>query len=93
MATYGTGDEVVPDSVIFGNFAVDRETLITNVDPGPGVINYRQFDVDRSDLAQIMELAVDAGILQQPIEIDAFADTRSRASKGAGYSMPKGVQL
>ncbi|MBI9086085.1 MAG: ABC transporter substrate-binding protein [Desulfobacterales bacterium] len=38
------------------------------------VINYRHLNVDKAGLRQIMDLAVEGGIIKEPIDIDAFAD-------------------
>jgi len=38
------------------------------------VINYRHLNVDKAGLRQIMDLAVEGGIIRRPIDIDAFAD-------------------
>ncbi|MBF0157873.1 MAG: ABC transporter substrate-binding protein [Magnetococcales bacterium] len=46
------------------------QSLRTDID----AINYRHLDTDRPGLQMIMELAVEAGILQQPIDLDAFTD-------------------
>ncbi len=40
-----------------------------------GVINYSNLNVDKGGLKQIMDLAVEAGILKRAIDIEAFSDT------------------
>ena len=39
------------------------------------VINYANLNVDKAGLRHIMQLAVEAKILKQPVDLDAFADT------------------
>jgi len=53
-----------------------REAIIASLDPHLQVINYQHLNVDKTGLKQIMNLAVESGILQAPIDIEAFADTR-----------------
>ncbi len=53
-----------------------RAAIIASLDPELQVINYEYLNVDKAGLRQIMELAVEAGIIKQAIDIDAFADTR-----------------
>ncbi len=40
------------------------------------VINYQYLNVDKSRLQQIMDLTIEAGFLQAPINIDEFTDER-----------------
>jgi len=51
-----------------------REAIIASLDPKLRVINYQHLNVDKAGLQQIMDLAVEGGILKQAINIDAFAD-------------------
>ena len=53
-----------------------REAIIASLDPHLRVINYEHLNVDKTGLKQIMDLAVEGGILQAPIDLEAFADTR-----------------
>ncbi len=53
-----------------------RKAIIASLDPELGVINYQHLNVDKPGLRQIMDLAVEGGILQAPVDIDVFADTR-----------------
>jgi len=53
-----------------------REAIIASLNPGLRVINYQHLNIDKGGLKQIMDLAVEGGILKQPVDIDAFADTR-----------------
>ena len=39
-----------------------------------GVINYSNLNIDKAGLKQIMDLSVEAGIIKQGIDIDAFAN-------------------
>jgi len=57
-----------------------REAIIASLDPSLQVINYRHLGVDKAGLKQIMDLAIEGGILKNPIDIDAFADLRFNPS-------------
>ncbi|MCP4409213.1 MAG: ABC transporter substrate-binding protein [Gammaproteobacteria bacterium] len=73
--------------------AHSREAIIASLNPQLRVINYQHLNVDKPGLKQIMDLAVEGGILQQSVDIDAFADTRFGspggepwlANTGGGY--------
>ena len=53
-----------------------RKVIIASLDPHLRAINYEQLNVDKAGLKQIMDLAIEGGILQAPIDIEAFADNR-----------------
>jgi NitT/TauT family transport system substrate-binding protein len=53
----------------------NKEAIIQSLRPDLKVINYRHLNVDKAGLKQIMDYALDGGILRKPIDIDAFADT------------------
>ncbi len=53
-----------------------REAIIASLDPELRVINYNHLNVDKAGLKQIMDLAVEGGILKQPVNIEHFADTQ-----------------
>jgi NitT/TauT family transport system substrate-binding protein len=53
-----------------------RKAIVASLDPHLRVINYEHLNVDKAGLKQIMDLAVEGGILQTPVDIEAFADTR-----------------
>jgi len=53
-----------------------REAIIASLDPELMVINYQHLNVDKAGLKQIMDLAVESGVLKQTVDIDAFADLR-----------------
>ena len=53
-----------------------REAIIASLNPELRVINYQHLNVDKAGLKQIMDLAVEGGILKQAIDIDAFSDPR-----------------
>lgn len=53
----------------------NQEAIIQSLRPDLDVINYRHLNIDKAGLKQIMDLAVEGGILKKPIDIDAFADT------------------
>jgi len=52
----------------------NEQAIIESLRPDLNVINYRHLNVDKAGLKQIMDLAVEGGILREPIDIDAFAD-------------------
>ena len=52
----------------------DEEAIVQSLRADLDVINYRHLNVDEAGLRQIMDLAVDAGILKRPIDIGAFVD-------------------
>ena len=53
-----------------------RDAIIASLDPNLRVINYHHLNVDKPGIKQIMDWAVEGGILKQSVDIDAFADTR-----------------
>lgn len=53
-----------------------RKAIIASLSPKLRVINYENLDVDKAGLKQVMDLAVEGGILKKPVDIDAFSDTR-----------------
>jgi NitT/TauT family transport system substrate-binding protein len=53
-----------------------REAIIASLDPALRVINYQYLNVDKAGLKQIMDYAVESGVLKKAINIDEFADTR-----------------
>ncbi len=59
-----------------------REAIIASLDPELKVINYQRLNVDKAGLKQIMDLAVEGGILGSPVDIDDFADTRFDSNTG-----------
>ncbi len=54
----------------------NQEAIVQSLRPDSKVINYRHLNVDKAGLKQIMDYALDGGILKKPIDIDAFADMR-----------------
>jgi len=52
----------------------NEQAIIESLRPDLNVINYRHLNVDKAGLKQIMDLAVEGGILREPIDIDAIAD-------------------
>ncbi len=52
------------------------KAIIASLDPSLQVINYRHLNIDKAGLKQIMDFAIEGGILKQAIDIDAFADLR-----------------
>ena len=52
----------------------NEEAIVQSLDPALDVINYGNLNIDEAGLRQIMDLAVEGGILDGPIDIDDFAD-------------------
>ena len=52
----------------------NHEAISQSLRPDLMAINYRHLNIDKAGLALIMDYAVVAGILKQPINIDTFAD-------------------
>lgn len=52
----------------------NQEAIIQSLRPDLNVINYKHMNVDKGGLKQIMDHAVEGGILKAPVNIDAFAD-------------------
>ncbi len=50
------------------------EAVVQSLRTDLAVINYSNMNVDKAGLKQIMDLAIEGGILKKPIDIDAFAD-------------------
>jgi NitT/TauT family transport system substrate-binding protein len=53
----------------------NREAIIESLRTDLDVINYRHLNVDKGGLKQVMDLAIEGGILKRGIDIDSFADT------------------
>lgn len=53
-----------------------REAIIASLDPELRVINYEHLNIDKKGIKQIMDFAVEGGILKQGIDLDEFADPR-----------------
>lgn len=53
-----------------------RQSIIAGLSPELRVINYQHLNVDKPGLQQIMDLAIEGGILSQPIDLETFADER-----------------
>lgn len=56
--------------------AHNREAIIASLNPDLRVINYHNLNIDKGGLKQIMELAVEGGILKKPIDIEKFSSNR-----------------
>ena len=54
----------------------NEEAIIQSLRPDLNVINYRNLDNDEAGLKQIMDLAVEAGVITEPIDIKQFSETR-----------------
>lgn len=53
-----------------------EEAIIASLSAELRVINYTHLNIDKGGLKQIMDLAIEGGILSKPINIDEFADER-----------------
>ncbi len=60
-----------------------REAIIASLNPDLRVINYQQLNVDKLGLKQIMDLAVEGGILKGAVDINTFADMRFESPRGS----------
>ena len=60
-----------------------RKAIIASLDPKLRVINYQHLNIDKPGLQLIMDFAVEGNILREPIDIDAFGDTRFGTDMGA----------
>lgn len=72
----GAALEAIVDIVRKHIPAHTREAVIASLNPELKVINYQYLNVDKPGLKQIMDLAVEGGILPGPVDIDTFADNR-----------------
>ncbi|MEE8398902.1 MAG: ABC transporter substrate-binding protein [Desulfobacterales bacterium] len=54
----------------------NEEAIVQSLRTDLNVINYRHLNVDPAGLRQIMDLAVEGGILKKGIDIEAFTDRR-----------------
>ena len=52
----------------------NKKAIIASLNPDLRVINYQHLNIDKKGLKQIMDLAIEGGILKGPINIDEFAD-------------------
>ncbi|MFK5984933.1 MAG: ABC transporter substrate-binding protein [Pseudomonadota bacterium] len=52
-----------------------RKAILASLDPVLKVINYQKLNIDKAGLKQVMDLALEAGILKKEVDIDQFADT------------------
>lgn len=55
-----------------------QNAVMASLSPELNVINYNNLNIDKAGLRQIMDYAVEGGILKQVIDIDQFADERFR---------------
>jgi NitT/TauT family transport system substrate-binding protein len=56
--------------------AHSEQAIIQSLNQDLGVIDYTHLNIDKDGLKQIMDLAVEGGILKGVIDIDAFADAQ-----------------
>lgn len=52
----------------------NAEAIIQSLRPDLNVINYQHLNIDKAGIKMIMDLAVEGGILEQPIDIEQFSD-------------------
>lgn len=65
----------------------NTEAIVQSLRLDLNVINYRHLNLDQAGLKQIMDLAVEGGILKKPINIQKFADP-GFATKITGQPLP-----
>jgi len=53
-----------------------QQAIIASLSPELRVINYQHLNVDKPGLQQIMDFAIEGGILNEAVDIDTFADER-----------------
>jgi len=51
-----------------------EEAIIQSLNKDLGVINYVNLNIDKGGLKQVMDLAVESGVISQSIDIEAFSD-------------------
>ena len=61
-----------------------RAAILASLDPELQVINYNYLNTDKGGLKQIMDFAVEGGIISAPININSFTDSRF----GTSYGVP-----
>lgn len=72
----GEAMQAIVDMVIKHIPAHTQAAIEASLDAQLQVINYRHLNIDKAGLQQIMDYAVEAGLLRGELDIDAFADTR-----------------
>jgi NitT/TauT family transport system substrate-binding protein len=50
------------------------ESIRASLDSDLNAINYRHLNVDKEGMRQIMQLSVEAGMIHEGVDLDAFAD-------------------
>jgi NitT/TauT family transport system substrate-binding protein len=65
----------------------NEEAIIQSLRPDLMVINYKNLNLDREGLKVIMDLAVEGGIIQEPIDISKFAAGQFATSVSGGSSV------
>ena len=60
-----------------------HDAILASLDPNLRVINYNYLNVDKGGLKQIMDFAIEGGIISSTIDIDSFADQRFGTDSGA----------
>lgn len=58
----------------------NQEAIVQSLRADLGVINYKNLNIDHDGLRQIMNIALEAGILKRGIDIQAFADPQFSTS-------------
>ena len=59
-----------------------HDAILASLNPDLRVINYNYLNVDKGGLKQIMDFAVEGGIISATINIDSFADPRFGIKQG-----------
>lgn len=72
----GPAMQAIVDMVIKHIPAHTQAAIEASLDAQLQVINYRNLNVDKAGLQQIVDYAIEAGLLTSGLDIDAFADTR-----------------
>ncbi|MBL4783087.1 MAG: ABC transporter substrate-binding protein [Porticoccaceae bacterium] len=77
----GEALQAIVDMIIQHIPAHNQQAIEASLDADLRVINYQKLNVDKPGLQQIMDYAIDAGLLSREVDIDAFADTRFDVSE------------
>lgn len=55
--------------------AHNHEAILKSLDPDLKVINYHNLDVDLPGMKKVMDLALDAGVIEHSVDLKAFTDS------------------
>ncbi len=73
--------------------AHSQQAIIASLSPELRVINYQYLNVDKPGLQLIMDLAIEAGILKPPVDINEFADERFTVAETDISTKQTGIPL